>query len=117
MLKKPTKYTDRPGVAISEQRVPAKLRPLLSFAKEWCFEGDTAVYRHLENTGEALIREFVSQCDARQASLERFCFDTTHPTPMPDEAVVFQIMYHNFMTARSFLLLKDSGETTGYGGR
>jgi hypothetical protein len=107
-MKSEKKYTSLKGVRIQPQKVPKRLRSLLPYAKEWCFLGDTEVYRHLKRTGDGAIREFVRSCEAEIKSLERYCFGEKHPTPVPDEVVLFQTMYQNFLAARSHLSLLDS---------
>ena len=64
--------------------------------------------RELEGSSLGEIDSFVSACQSKEDHLNRFCFDTEHGLPVPDEAVLMQILYRNFLEARSELWMRHS---------
>ena len=93
-------YIELPGVTIREEKVPEDLRNLIPQAKAWCFLNERTIYEHLERTSLLSVLSFVDDCQRNLPALENFCFDTQHPTPIPHEVAMFQIMYNAFQAAR-----------------
>jgi hypothetical protein len=100
MKHEPRLYVELPGVSVNEENVPPSLRKLLPHARKWSFLNERFTYEHLEHTPMSEVVRFVNDCKNNLGELEKLCFDVEHPTPIPDEVVILQMMYNSFQAAR-----------------
>ena len=105
----PVRYIDLPGVKIHRSKIPEPLRELLPLAREWCFVKEDALYTALDRANTQSIQNFVDSGNGKDEQLYDFCFRQDLPTPVPDEVVLMQTMYHNLEAARSRLALRRTG--------
>ena len=108
-VKLPVRYVDLPGVKIHPNKIPEPLRDLLPFARQWCFVEEDALYTALDQADTQSIQTFVDNGNSKDEQLYDFCFRQDLPTPVPDEVVLMQTMYHNLEAARSRLALRRTG--------
>lgn len=100
-------YSKLPGVSIEAKSLPPKLRSLLPFALRWSYSSDNELERQLKRATAQDLQAFVTACESLQPALEDYVFKKRRQVPIPDEIVVFQIMYQNFLSARSQVAARE----------
>ena len=103
-------YIAQPGVSIDSTKFPPELAELLPFGFKWCFTSDKELVKELERSPLQEIDSLVAACQSKEAHLIRFCSDTGDKVPIPDEIVLMQFLYRNFLEARSELWMRQSTE-------
>lgn len=109
-MKNFSRYSKLTGVVIKSEKVPKALVNLISFAKIWSFTNEAEMQRALERSTTDEIQAFVQACEDNLPALNNYCLKKHHPIPIPDEIVMFQIMYTNFFEARSELWLRQQSK-------
>jgi hypothetical protein len=109
-MKKSSLYSKLSGVVIKSEKVPKALVNLIPFAEKWSFTNEAEMQRVLERSTTDEIKAFVQACEKSLSALDKYCFKKRHPIPIPDEIVLFQIMYNNFLEARSQLWLRQQSK-------
>ncbi len=93
------RYVEQPGVRIDATKVPAALRPLLPLALRYAVFGDSAGQALVEQISDADLSTLVARTRPVKRDIESFALDSpeSRQTPVPDEAVVFQMFAWNLL--------------------
>jgi len=109
-MHQPKRYCDLPNVNLDCSRIPVSLQPLYEVACRWGITCEEESYRWIEVCDKQTIQSFLTDFSRVLPYVESYIFDTVHPTPVPDEVVLFQMTYRVFMEAKYSLALRIKRE-------
>lgn len=103
-------YLSLPEVRLNNAKIPPALRELIPYLSQWTLTSDGDLQHKLKTATSEDLQQFVQTCEKLQEKFENYIFKNTKKVPIPDERVAFEILYRNFLEARSqlWLLQKDN---------
>jgi hypothetical protein len=99
-----SRYLDNPNVVIDVSKIPNNLRPLIKYFSDWCVYGESAMHKSLAKKKIYDIKTFVEDCCLVDDEMYEYGFVSAEIcTPVPDEMVAMQLLYHNYRAAQTYL--------------
>lgn len=105
-MKYKSRFLDVQKIHISSQRIPSEFHKAVSYAEEWCLTDDEEIDIHNRTADLANMEQFVAVCDSINEKMRKYCFEISRPSPLPDEVVLIEIIYNNYLCAKAALKVR-----------
>ncbi len=105
---KSKRYSELPGVTISEDDLPPSLRHLLGDFKSWSFMSEMEIEKQLAKLSDSELKALMDRWSPHVDEIERFALAHKDDVPVPDAAAMVQVFTNTMRNVEAEHRLRSS---------